>query len=160
MVEAGHGDESGVRLRLIVVGRGDSELAAFENGFQKRLKGYCSFEIVELPEGKGRQLSQRKQQEAKQILKSALPGFILFDEHGKTVTSTRWAAFLERQQGNAEIDFVIGGAAGVSDEVRAAALAQWSLSALTLPHKLARTLVVEQLYRAFTINQGHPYHRE
>jgi len=149
-----------VKLRLIVVGRGEPELTGFEAGFLKRLKGFCGFDIVELPEGKGRQLAQRKQEEEKLILKTVTPGFILFDERGKAMTSLQWAGFLERQQGNAEIDFVIGGAAGVSDVVRRSAAATWSLSPLTLPHKLARLLVVEQLYRAFTINQGHPYHRE
>lgn len=149
-----------MRLRLIVVGRGEPDLAAFEEGFLKRLKGNCSFEIVELSEGRGKQLAQRKQEEEKLILKTAAPGFILFDEHGKQMDSMQWAAYLERQPGNAGIDFVIGGAAGVSETVRQAASSIWSLSALTLPHKLARLLVVEQLYRAFTINQGHPYHRE
>jgi len=149
-----------VKLRLIVVGRGAAELAAFEAEFLKRLKRFCGFEVIELPEGKGRQLAQRKQEEEKQILKTASPGFILFDERGKSLSSLQWAEHLDRQPGNADIDFVIGGAAGVSDAVRAASSASWSLSALTLPHKLARSLVLEQLYRAFTINQGHPYHRE
>lgn len=149
-----------MKLRLIVVGRGSAELAGFEAAFIKRLNGFCTFEVVELPEGKGRQSSQRKQEEERQILKTAAPGFVLFDERGKSTGSVKWAEYLQRQQGNAAIDFVIGGAAGVSDAVRSEAGQVWSLSALTLPHKLARVLVVEQLYRAFTINQGHPYHRE
>ena len=71
----------------------------------------------------------------------------------------QWADFFKTQVGNAHIDFVIGGAAGVSDEVRQQAKHTWSLSNLTLPHQLARVLVVEQLYRAFSIIQGHPYHK-
>ncbi|MDX8404347.1 MAG: 23S rRNA (pseudouridine(1915)-N(3))-methyltransferase RlmH [Mariprofundaceae bacterium] len=149
-----------MKLRLIVVGRGASELSAFETEFLKRLKGQCSFEIVELPEGRGKQLSQRKQEEEKHILKIASSDFILFDEHGKSMTSVQWAGYLQSLHGGISLDFVIGGAAGVSDVVRQKAKACWSLSALTLPHKLARALVVEQLYRAFTIIQRHPYHRE
>jgi len=149
-----------VKLRLIVVGRGAPELSEFEGQFLKRLQGCCTFEIIELAEGKGKQLAQRKQEEERQILKTVSSDFILFDERGKAMTSMQWADYLERQAGNASIDFVVGGAAGVSDAVRSAASATWSLSALTLPHKLARTLIVEQLYRAFTIIQGHPYHRQ
>jgi len=148
-----------VKLRLIVVGRGATELSAFETEYLKRLKGHCSFEIIELPEGKGKQMTQRKQEEAKQILKTVATDFILFEEHGKSMKSTQWADCLQTLHGGTSLDFVIGGASGVSDAVRQKAKACWSLSALTLPHKLARTLVIEQLYRAFTIIQGHPYHR-
>jgi len=149
-----------VKFRLIVVGRGASELSAFETEFIKRLKGQCSFEIIELPEGRGKQLSQRKQEEEKHILKIASSDFILFDERGKSMTSVQWADYLQSLHGGISLDFVIGGAAGVSDAVRQKAKACWSLSALTLPHKLARALVTEQLYRAFTIISGHPYHKE
>lgn len=149
-----------MKLRLITVGRGAPELAEFEAQFLKRLRGQCTFDIVELPEGKGKQLSQRKQEEERLILKAVESDFILFDERGKSLTSVKWAEYLQGLHGNATLDFVIGGAAGVSDAVRQQARACWSLSALTLPHKLARVLVVEQLYRAFTIMQGHPYHKE
>ena len=149
-----------MKLRLITVGRGAPELAGFESQFLKRLNGQCTFEIIELPEGKAKQIAQRKQEEEKLILKTVANDFILFDERGKSLTSVKWAEYLQGLHGNAALDFVIGGAAGVSDIVRQKARACWSLSALTLPHKLARSLVVEQLYRAFTIMQGHPYHKE
>jgi 23S rRNA (pseudouridine1915-N3)-methyltransferase len=149
-----------VKLRLIVVGRGAPELSEFETQFLKRLKGQCSFEIVELPEGKGKQITQRKQEEEKLILKSITSNFILFDERGTNMTSVQWGEYLQTLHGGISLDFVIGGAAGVSDIIRQKAKACWSLSSLTLPHKLARALVVEQLYRAFTIIQGHPYHKE
>ena len=149
-----------MKLRLITVGKGSPELGEFEAQFLKRLKGQCTFDIVELPEGKGKQISQRKQEEEKQILKTVGDDFVLFDERGKSLTSIQWSEYLQGLHGSASLDFVIGGAAGVSDAVRQKAKASWSLSALTLPHKLARVLVIEQLYRAFTIMQGHPYHKE
>lgn len=149
-----------MKLRLLVVGRGASELAAYETQFHKRLKSLASFVVVELPEGRAKQLNQRRQEEAKHILNAATPGFVLFDERGKSLSSKKWAEYLERLPGNAELDFVIGGASGVSDEVRDAAGAIWSLSPMTLPHQLVRVMVCEQIYRAFTIMQGHPYHRE
>ncbi|HKI61691.1 MAG TPA: 23S rRNA (pseudouridine(1915)-N(3))-methyltransferase RlmH [Mariprofundaceae bacterium] len=148
-----------MKIRLLVVGRGARELADFESRFQQRLKGSAGFQIVELPEGRGKQVSQRKQEEEKQILAQAHDGFILFDERGKALSSIAWADRLRGLKADARLDFVIGGADGVSDAVRQAAAQCWSLSVLTLPHQLARAIVMEQLYRAFTILQGHPYHR-
>jgi len=148
-----------VKLRLLVVGRGSKELSDFEARFIERLKPIAACTVVELPEGRGKQVSQRKQEEAKHILKQAAKGFILFDEHGSLHDSKRWAAYISTMSANAQLDFVIGGADGVNDEVRQQAGACWSLSKLTLPHQLVRVVVLEQLYRAFTIIQGHPYHR-
>jgi len=148
-----------VKLRLLVVGRGSRQLADFESRFIERLQTLAQCQVVELPEGKAKQVSQRKQEEAKHILKQAHQGFILFDEHGRLQGSMEWAAHLRGLRGDAQQDFVIGGADGVSDSVKQQAGACWSLSKLTLPHQLVRTLVLEQLYRAFTIIQGHPYHR-
>jgi len=148
-----------VKLRLLVVGRGSKELADFEARFIERLKPFASCVVVELPEGRGKQVSQRKQEEAKHILKQAGKGFILFDEHGSLNDSKKWASYISRMPADAQLDFVIGGADGLHDDVRRQAAACWSLSKLTLPHQLVRAVVLEQLYRAFTIIQGHPYHR-
>lgn len=144
---------------MLVVGRGAGELTAYEERFMRRLKPFAGVDVIELPEGRGKQAAQRKQEEAQQILNRAGKGFVLFDERGKHLHSTDWAAYLERLPQNAQQDFVIGGADGVQDSVREAAGACWSLSALTLPHQLARVLVLEQLYRGFSILRGHPYHR-
>ena len=148
-----------MKLRLIVVGRGGRELAEFEQRFIRRLAAFADFSLLELPEGRGKQAAQRKQQEGKVILDKAGPGFVLFDERGRHMDSLQWGDFLSRQPGDARLDFVIGGADGVDEHVRAAAGGVWALSKLTLPHQLARALVLEQLYRAFTLLAGHPYHR-
>ncbi|MDQ6992263.1 MAG: 23S rRNA (pseudouridine(1915)-N(3))-methyltransferase RlmH [Mariprofundus sp.] len=148
-----------MKLRLLVVGRGARELAEFESRFDQRLRAFAAFKVIELAEGKAKQVAQRKLDEAKQILLHAHKGFILFDERGSLLASTQWAAHMQRLAGNAQIDFVIGGADGVADTVRQQASACWSLSKLTLPHQLVRAIALEQLYRAFTIIQGHPYHR-
>jgi len=148
-----------VKLRLFVVGRGVSELADFEARFIRRISAYAGIDIIELPAGRGRQAERRRQEEAQHILRRAGRAFILFDEKGQMLDSRQWSMFLGRLPGNASLDFVVGGAGGVSDEVRQAAAHIWGLSLLTLPHQLARVLVLEQIYRAFTIQQGHPYHR-
>lgn len=148
-----------MRLRLIVVGRGAAELADFEARFMRRLQPFADSSIVELPEGRGKQSVQRKQQEAASILGKANGSFVLFDERGRQMQSQQWAEWLATQQGDAQLDFVIGGADGVDDQVRSKATNIWSLSQLTLPHQLVRVIALEQFYRAFTILRGHPYHR-
>jgi len=148
-----------MNLRLLVVGKAGKDFKDYEASLKKRLQASHHFSIVELAESRAKQVSQIKADEAKTILKAAKPDFILFDEKGKSLSSMQWASFFEQQVGNASIDFVIGGAAGVAEEVRQRAQSTWSLSNLTLPHQMARVLVVEQLYRAFSIIQGHPYHK-
>ena len=148
-----------MKFRLLVVGRGARELADFESRFSERLRGMAGCQVLELPEGRGKQVAQRRQQEAKHILAQAGKGFVLFDERGQACSSMEWADFFRSLPGDGRLDFVIGGADGVADEVRREAGVCWSLSRLTLPHQLARVLVLEQLYRACTILQGHPYHR-
>ena len=147
-----------MKLRLIVVGRGARELADFEARFIQRLQPFAPCSVIELPDGKGRQPAQRKQQEAGFIL-GKTDHFVLFDEHGRQSDSVQWAEWFARQQGDAQLDFVIGGADGVHDSVRAAAVGRWGVSQLTLPHQLVRVVALEQFYRAFTIRRGHPYHR-
>ncbi len=85
---------------------------------------------------------------------------ILLDERGKQMKSETLAAKLIDWQSDArDLCFVIGGPDGVSDAVRQRADMLWSLSQLTLPHGMARVLLSEQLYRAWSLHTGHPYHR-
>ena len=149
-----------MRLRLVVVGRGAPDLSAFEARLTKRLKGMTDFQLIELAEGKARQPLQRKQQEQKHILQQVGDApYVLFDERGRELASTDWAAYFARQHGAASLSFVIGGADGVDEAVKQGATEIWSLSRLTLPHQLARLFAVGQCYRALRINPGHPYHR-
>jgi 23S rRNA (pseudouridine1915-N3)-methyltransferase len=84
---------------------------------------------------------------------------VLLDSRGKQFSSEELAEFLEREQGNATpLLFAIGGSDGFSEEARRHAGLILSLGKMTLPHELARVILVEQLYRAFTILKNHPYH--
>lgn len=86
---------------------------------------------------------------------------VLLDERGTGFTSRQLAGRLSDWQSDGrDVALVIGGPDGVSDEVRTRAELAWSLSRLTLPHGLARVLVAEQLYRAWALTTGHPYHRD
>jgi 23S rRNA (pseudouridine1915-N3)-methyltransferase len=84
---------------------------------------------------------------------------LLLDSRGKQLSSEELAEFLEREQRNAiPLLFAIGGSDGFSEEARRHAAFTLSLGKMTLPHELARVVLVEQLYRAFTILKHHPYH--
>jgi len=85
---------------------------------------------------------------------------ILLDEKGKSLTSQSLAARLSGWQSDGrDLGFIIGGPDGVSADIRTRADFSWSLSDLTLPHGLARVLYAEQMYRAWSLQTGHPYHR-
>jgi len=85
---------------------------------------------------------------------------VLLDERGQQLTSKSLAAKLtDWQTDGRDLCFVIGGPDGVSDAIRQRADMMWSLSKLTLPHGMARALLSEQLYRAWSLQTGHPYHR-
>lgn len=85
---------------------------------------------------------------------------VLLDERGKQLTSASLATKLgEWQRDGRDLSFIIGGPDGVSDACRQRADFTWSLSQLTLPHGMVRVLFAEQLYRAWSLQAGHPYHR-
>jgi 23S rRNA (pseudouridine1915-N3)-methyltransferase len=153
-----------MKLRLFSVGKDRSGL--FEPGVQeyaRRLAHYCRFELVELPEAKkARDAAQAIALEAESILGRVKEGetLIALDERGRPLTSRGLAELLARLSSSGrDVAFVVGGAEGLGEEVRRRAALVLSLSAMTLPHRLARLVVAEQLYRAFTLLKGEPYHR-
>lgn len=105
-----------------------------------------------------------KAREGELILKRLQPNqqLILLDERGKMLTSPQWAQQLQqyRNQSTRSLVFLIGGAYGVSDAVKSKAAQLWSLSPLVFPHQLVRLILAEQLYRAFSILHGSPYHHQ
>lgn len=101
--------------------------------------------------------------EAKRIRSAFPPGslFVALDERGTEFSSQELAERLRRwRMDGRDITFVVGGADGLEPQLKAEAGLLWSLSRLTLPHGLVRVFLAEQLYRAASIVQGHPYHRE
>ncbi len=151
----------GRQLNLIVVGKlKDSHLEAVEQDYLKRINN-PELLIHELKAS-----AENKEAEGEAILKKVRDlsqggsgHIVIMTEWGKQSTSVSFASWtrqlLER---HAKIFFVIGGAEGFSEEVLNQCQERISLSELTFPHKIARILLVEQLYRAQTIRIGHPYH--
>ncbi len=132
-----------------------------------RLRHYVPFTLVEIPElKKAASLSRQqiKDKEGELILKQVGPSdsLILLDEHGRECRSLEFAEFLEKQMasGSKNLVFTVGGAYGFSEPVYQRANAKISLSKMTFSHQMVRTIFAEQLYRAFTILKGEPYHHE
>ena len=157
-----------MKISLITVGRTD--IAWVREGldtYASRLKHYAPFEICEIPELKNVSAFSRDQiktREGELILKQVRPSddVILLDEHGREYRSLEFASMLEDRMARSgrDIVFVIGGAYGFSPEVYARADGKISLSKMTFSHQIVRTIFAEQLYRAFTIIKGEPYHHE
>lgn len=156
-----------MRLHLLFVGKtAFRDLEAGINRFLDRLRFYIPVQIhivkaeKILPKGAEEPIKER---EAERILK--LVGekgcLVIWDQHGKESDSVAFAEFLKdlRDSGISEVWMVIGGPLGVSQGLLARADHVLALSRMTFPHDLARLMVVEQLYRAFTILKGEAYHK-
>lgn len=134
--------------------------------FRKRVVHYAPFTIDTIPDLKNsRNMSQKEvqQKEGTMILKKIKPGdyLVLLDERGKEFHSIGFAKHLNSLEGRVNhIFFLIGGPYGFSEEVYQRANEKFSLSKLTFSHQLIRLLFMEQIYRAFTILKGEPYHNE
>ncbi|ASQ45799.1 Ribosomal RNA large subunit methyltransferase H [Legionella clemsonensis] len=133
--------------------------------FSKRLQDYSNFNLIEIPltkRGKASDLARILDKEASLII-AALPSnarIIALDMQGETFSSENLAQRLEQLQNIAShVCFVIGGPEGLVPEVLNRCQERWSLSKLTLPHPLVRIVLLEALYRAWSILHNHPYHR-
>ncbi|MCB9227139.1 MAG: 23S rRNA (pseudouridine(1915)-N(3))-methyltransferase RlmH [Chitinophagales bacterium] len=157
-----------MKVKLLVIGK--TTQSYVDEGcsiFFNRLQHYTNFEFQVIQDKKNinkLQIEQRKQEEGTQILKVLLPTdfVVLLDEKGRSFTSVKFAKWIEQQQLNAvsQIVFVVGGAYGFAPEIYERANMKMQLSSMTFSHQLIRLIFAEQLYRAFTIIKGEPYHNE
>jgi 23S rRNA (pseudouridine1915-N3)-methyltransferase len=154
-----------VKLRLLAIGRDRSGLfAPAVEEYLGRLARTLKLELVELPEARKQAgTPQARDEEGATLLARVKPGerLVALDERGDQPTSVELAGRLARWQARGQdVALIIGGADGLSPAVLERAQERLSLSRLTLPHRLARVVLVEQLYRAVTILRGEPYHKE
>lgn len=129
--------------------------------YADRIRPYAKLELVELKEAKTNNVKQTQAEESQSLLHAADGYRIGLDEKGKKFTSFEladWISELENR-GISKLSLLIGGAEGHSEVLTTRVDLLWSLSPLTLPHELARLVLLEQIYRIETIRQGHPYHR-
>jgi 23S rRNA (pseudouridine1915-N3)-methyltransferase len=154
-------------MRLTVLFTGKTRERYLKEGvaeYMKRIGRYAPLTTITLPDlkisGKMAQ-EQVKKMEGEQILKKLKPAdhVVLLDERGKMFSSTQFAQHLSSLEGRTgHTVFIIGGAYGFSDEVQQRANATLSLSLMTFSHQMVRLIFAEQLYRAYTILKGEPYH--
>ena len=157
-----------MKITLLTVGKTDKDwVRQGMDIYISRLKHYIPFSVVEIPELKNVSSltkDQIKTREGELILKNVRPtdDLILMDEKGKQYTSVELAKVIQDKISYAGKDmvFVIGGAYGFSEAVYRRADSRISLSKMTFSHQMVRAIFVEQIYRAFTIMRGEPYHHE
>ncbi|HLS94607.1 23S rRNA (pseudouridine1915-N3)-methyltransferase [Sphingobacterium allocomposti] len=157
-----------MKICLLCIGKTDEEFVklGIEN-YTKRLKHYINFELIVIPDirnAKNISQEQQKVKEGELLLKqlSRNDVVILLDERGKEFRSIDFSRFLEQKMiaSVQRLVFIIGGPYGFSSEVYQRANQQLSLSKMTFSHQMIRLFFIEQVYRAFTIMRGEPYHHE
>jgi 23S rRNA (pseudouridine1915-N3)-methyltransferase len=148
-----------VKLRVVSVGRDKGFTADAAEEYAKRLRRFAPLDLVELASASG---PAAKEREAERTLaqRPSRGEFWALDERGTELTSAELSGRIGRLRDAAlDLTICIGGDEGLAPAVLQAASFTWSLSRLTLPHRLARVVALEQLYRAFEILRGGPYHK-
>jgi 23S rRNA (pseudouridine1915-N3)-methyltransferase len=155
-----------LKLRILAVG---TKMPAWvQSGcfeYSKRMPPELSVQTIEIalgPRGKSQSSVKATEIEGRSILKALIDKdfVVALDVLGKTMSTEKLASNLANwQMDGRDVNLLIGGPDGLSPDCLARANIRWSLSDLTLPHPLVRIVLMEQLYRAWTINANHPYHR-
>ncbi len=145
-----------IKVNIVAVGR--LKESFFEEAvaeYVKRLARFCSVKVMEIPDGKS------PEAEGAEILKKLTGCVILCDVQGKLISSEDLATIIDTKVsgGKSELTFVIGGSEGLSEAVKKVGEEKISFGRVTFPHRLMRVILAEQVYRAFTILNGTPYHK-
>lgn len=151
-----------IRINVVAVGRlKDGFYRAAADEYLKRLSRFAAVRETECPEGADRGKNTEAESEEGEILKRLKGYVVLLDIGGELMDSEGFSEYISSLAagGNSEITFVIGGSRGVTERVRAAADKRLSFGRMTFPHTLMRVMLLEQIYRAFTIGAGMPYHK-
>lgn len=154
-----------MQVLIAAVGRPrDAALAAAIRDYETRAARYWPLEAREVREVSGRLDARLVRDREAEALLAAIPDgarVIACDERGDMMTSAEFSAWLqgERERAAGDVAFVLGGAYGLGDAVRARAVKRLALAPWTMPHELARLVLAEQLYRAGTLVRGEKYHK-
>ena len=159
-----------LNVKLICVGKMREKfyIDAFEE-YRKRLQAYCRLELVEITEQRlsdrpaEKEITAALEREGQEILKAvpADANLVALCVEGKQMPSEGMAELIAAREnsGKPKLCFVIGGSFGLSPAVKSRADKRLSMSEMTLPHHLARVMLIEQVYRGFKINEGSQYHK-
>ncbi|CAM3648024.1 23S rRNA (pseudouridine(1915)-N(3))-methyltransferase RlmH [Marinicrinis lubricantis] len=159
-------------VQITIIGVGKLKEIYWTQGiaeYTKRLGPYAKVQLVEVPDEKApEQLSAAEEQQVKQKEGERILSHVKPDSHviamaidGQALSSEQLAQHLDQlaTYGKSQVVFIIGGSIGLSDDVLKRADVKLSFGKITYPHQLIRLVLVEQIYRAFKINRGEPYHR-
>lgn len=157
-----------MKIKLLCVGKTNFDFVSKGNDvYLKRLKHLVQFEMVIVPDvknAKNMPVAELKEKEAQALMKhiSSTDKLCLLDENGQSFSSEKFAEFISRtiDAGVKQFVFAIGGAYGFSDSIYKRANYKLSLSKMTFSHQIIRVIFMEQIYRAFTIIKGIPYHNQ
>lgn len=152
-----------IKINVVCVGNlKDKEYISLAEEYQKRLSRFAKINIIELKEKNSlSNTNQIIESETADILQNIdVSKTVLLDKDGELISSPELAEFIDKWSNiNSELTFVIGGSYGVSDYLRKNANKKISFGRMTFPHRLARIMLLEQIYRAFTINNNISYHK-
>ena len=155
-----------MRLRVASVGqRMPAWVGEAWQEYSRRMPPELPLELHEIPlqkRGKNADIARLRRDEGKALMKAVSPGYhlVALDGGGRSWSTEQLAERLEHwKAGGQHVGFLIGGPDGLDPDVRRQATETWSLGKLTFPHPLVRVILAEQLYRAWTVTCGHPYHR-
>ena len=131
------------------------------NEYKKRLSRFCSLTITEVNELSEQSLNKKIDLESQSLLKAVKGQMFVLDRCGKELSSPEMAQLIKKtaDSGTGEISFVIGGSNGVSQDLISKANQSISFGKITFPHQLFRVVLLEQIYRAFSILNNSPYHK-
>ncbi len=152
-------------MKVVIAAVGKPRNAALATAiaqYEERAARYWPIEVREVKEESGRASPDQVKAKEAERLRARTEGatVVVCDERGSSMTSPQFAELLQGARESArDVAFVIGGAHGLADSLRAAAQKKIALAPWTLPHELARLVLAEQLYRAGTIVRGEPYHK-
>ena len=152
-----------INILIQAIGKEKSaEMLFLQNEYIKRMQWKVNINEY-LPHNSSKDISEIKKAESDLMLKNSTSSgiVIILDESGQMYNSIEFSNLINAHcsDGTKQISFLIGGAYGHSDELKKSKHLKISLSKMTLPHKLVRLILIEQLYRAYTIIQNHPYHK-
>ena len=153
-----------MKVALLWVGKTRNQhMHSLVQDYSKRLEYFCDLSIREVAAAKAENPARIIALESEGLLKRLTPAdfVILLDDHGESLTTRQFAAFLKKHRESCPrpLVFLIGGHEGVSQRLRERADRTLSLSSMTLTHEFVRPLLLEQVYRAFSILNGFPYHK-
>ena len=157
-----------INVRIVAVGGlKESYLREAFAEYEKRLRRFCSFQLCEISESRlsdspsEKEIAKALETEGKAILKECRGSVFAMCIEGKSFSSVGFAQRISSAaaEGGSHVTFVIGSSFGLSDEVKKSADIRLSMSEMTFPHQLARVMLTEQIYRAFTIINNRKYHK-